>query len=266
KGREMIGEMRTEALVKALGREDLTNETLVALLLLAMAADNVSIRTHQYVPIQSIVSAIAEGGKLTSDTALIHTTAIKVLQTVLNCRLAYGEGGGLAARIAGDAIGADADLPHMGTEEFLSCLSRAALEAEASRHRVLPRGRVKDTRAALIEQVRETGLVLPVAQFALTQQESSDFAKKGSRYAYGDDSDEDSAADHEAGGDCVEIANPFVAPDDADLDREGGDETADLPANPEHLDHEEDCSGLDDIAPSPIDAVDRADAASDARA
>jgi ParB family transcriptional regulator, chromosome partitioning protein len=87
KGREMIGEMRTEALVKALGRKDLTNETLVALLLLAMAADNVSIRTHEYAPIQSIVSAIAEGGKLTSDTALIHTTAIKVLQTVLNCRL-----------------------------------------------------------------------------------------------------------------------------------------------------------------------------------
>ena len=155
KGREMIGEMRTEALVKALGREGLTNETLVALLLLALAADNVSIRTHEYAPIQSIVSVIAEGGKLTSDTALIHTTAIKVLQTVLNCRIAYGVGSGLAARIAGEAIGADADLPHMGTEEFLACLSRAALEAEASRHRVLPRGRVKDTRAALIEQVRE---------------------------------------------------------------------------------------------------------------
>ena len=66
KGREMIGEMRTEALVKALGREGLTSETLIGLLVLAFAADNVSIRTHQYVPIQSIVSAIAEGGKLTS--------------------------------------------------------------------------------------------------------------------------------------------------------------------------------------------------------
>ena len=141
KGREMIGEMRTEALVKALGREGLTSETLIGLLVLALAADNVSIRTHEYAPIQSIVSVIAEGGKLTSDTALIHTTAIKVLQTVLNCRLAYGVGSGFAARIAGDAIGADADLPHMRTEEFLACLSRAALEAEATRHRVLPRGR-----------------------------------------------------------------------------------------------------------------------------
>ena len=56
--------------------------------MLALAADNVSVRTHDYAPIQSIVSVIAEGGRLTSDSALIHSTAIKVLQTVLNCRLA----------------------------------------------------------------------------------------------------------------------------------------------------------------------------------
>ena len=237
KGREMIGEMRTEALVKALGRESLTSETLVGLLVLAMAADNVSIRTHEYVPIQSIVSAIAEGGKLTSDTALIHTTAIKVLQTVLNCRLAYGVGSGLAARIAGDAIGADADLPHMGTEEFLSCLSRAALEAEASRHRVLPRGRVKDTRAALIEQVRETRLVLPAAQFALTEQESSDFAKKGSRYAYDDEAEGDEEGD--------KTVDPSTTPEDADLDHDDGD--------------------VDQIAAPEIEAADHADTGYQAR-
>jgi ParB-like chromosome segregation protein Spo0J len=230
KGREMIGEMRTEALVTALGREALTSETLVGLLVLALAADNVSIRTHEYVPIQPIVSVIAEGGKLTSDTGLIKSTAIKVLQTVLNCRLAYGEGGGLAARIAGDAIGADADLPHMGTEEFLACLSRAALEAEASRHRVLPRGRVKDTRAALIEQVRETRLVLPAAQFALTEQESSDFAKKVSYYP------SDEAEGDEEGDKTVD---PSTTPEDADLDHDDGD--------------------VDQIAAPEIEAADHAD-------
>ncbi len=266
KGREMIGEMRTEALVKALGREGLTSEALIGLLVLALAADNVSIRTHEYAPIQSIVSVIAEGGKLTSDTALIHTTAIKVLQTMLSCRLAYGVGSGLAARIAGEAIGADADLPHLGSAEFLSCLSRAALEAEASRHRVLPRGRVKDTRAALVEQVRETRLVLPAAQFMLTDEESSDFAKKGSRYAYGDGSDDETAADHEDGGDSGETADPSVAPDDADVDQDEEDETADRFASPEDANLEEDGGNLDDIAPPPIDAVDRADAAYDARA
>ena len=266
KGREMIGEMRTEALVKALGREGLTSEALIGLLVLALAADNVSIRTHEYAPIQSIVSVIAEGGKLTSDTALIQTTAIKVLQTVLSCRLAYGVGSGLAARIAGEAIGADADMPHMGTEEFLACLSRGALEAEASRHRVLPRGRVKDTRAALVEQVRETRLVLPAAQFALTEKESSDFASKGSRFTNGDASDEDPAADHEAGGDGGETADPSVAPDDADVDQEEEDETADSFASAEDANLEGDGGNLDDIAPPPVDAVDRTDAVYDARA
>jgi ParB family transcriptional regulator, chromosome partitioning protein len=256
KGREMIGEMRTEALVKALGREGLASETLIGLLVLALAADNVSIRTHEYAPIQSIVSVIAEGGKLTSDAALIHTTAIKVLQTMLSCRLAYGVGSGLAARIAGEAIGADADLPHMGTEEFLACLSRGALEAEASRHRVLPRGRVKDTRAALVEQVRETRLVLPAAQFALTEKESSEFASKGSRFTNGDASDEDPAADHEADGDNGEAA---------DVDQEEEDETADSFARVEDANLEGDGDDLDDIAPPPIDAVDRVDAAYDAR-
>ena len=236
------------------------------LLVLALAADNVSIRTHEYAPIQSIVSVIAEGGKLTSDTALIQTTAIKVLQTVLSCRLAYGVGSGLAARIAGEAIGADADMPHMGTEEFLACLSRGALEAEASRHRVLPRGRVKDTRAALVEQVRETRLVLPAAQFALTEKESSDFASKGSRFTNGDASDEDPAADHEAGGDGGETADPSVAPDDADVDQEEEDETADSFASAEDANLEGDGGNLDDIAPPPVDAVDRTDAVYDARA
>jgi hypothetical protein len=58
---------------------------------------------------------------------------------------------------------------------------------------------------------------------------------------------------------------PLIAPNDADLDRDGGNETADLPANPQRVDLEEDGSDLDDIAPPPIGAVDRADAAYDAR-
>ncbi len=144
--------------------------------------------------------------------------------------------------------------------------SRSALEAEASRHRVLPRGRVKDTRAALIEQVRETRLVLAAAQFALTERESSDFAKKGSHYAYGDTSNEDPAGEKEAGGDGGETVEPSIAPDEADVDQEEEDETADSFASAEDANLEGDGGDLDDIAPPPIDTVDRADAAYDARA
>jgi hypothetical protein len=119
----------------------------------------------------------------------------------------------------------------LGTEEFLACLSRAALEAEASRHRVLPRSRVKDTRAALVEQVRETRLVLPAAQFALTEQESSDLAKKGSRYAY----DDEVYGENEDG----ETTATPIPPEDTDLDHDDGD--------------------VDQIAAPEIEAADHAD-------
>ena len=56
-------------------------------------------------PIQSIVGGIGEGGELTSDTALVQTTAIMVLQTVLSCRIAYGVCIGTGARIADEALG-----------------------------------------------------------------------------------------------------------------------------------------------------------------
>ncbi|MBV8321659.1 MAG: hypothetical protein JO049_13430, partial [Hyphomicrobiales bacterium] len=111
------------------------------------------------------------------------------------------------------------------------------LEAEASRHRVLPRVRVKDTRAALIEQVRETRLVLPAAQFALTEQESSDFAKKASRYAYDDEPEGDEEGD--------KTVDRSTTPEDADLDHDDGD--------------------VDQIAAPEIEAADHADTGYEAR-
>jgi hypothetical protein len=73
------------------------------------------------------------------------------------------------------------------------------------------RGRVKDTRAALIDEVRETGLVLPAAHFALTAEESSDFAMKGSRYACDGKNEDD------------ETAAASITRENANLDNEDGD-------------------------------------------
>jgi ParB family transcriptional regulator, chromosome partitioning protein len=70
------------------------------------------------------------------------------------------------ARIAGEAIGADTFLPNMGTEEFLSCLSRIALEGACAGTSVLPRPRVKDTRAELVKHFAEARFVHPSALFA----------------------------------------------------------------------------------------------------
>jgi ParB family chromosome partitioning protein len=55
----------------------------------------------------------------------------------------------------------------MGTEEFLSYLSRPALEGSCADTPVLPRARVRDTRAALVEHFKEGHFVHPAALFAL---------------------------------------------------------------------------------------------------
>ena len=154
----------------------------------------------------------------------------------------------------------------MGTEEFLSCLSRGALEAEASRHRVLPRGRVKDTRAALIEQVRESRLVLPATRFALTEQESSDFPRRAPTSTMGTPVTRIPADDSE--GD--EASGPSATPKDRELNRD--DEAAALSAGREETDLDEDSSDdrevvdsdHDDLDPLDREAYDRAGAAHEA--
>jgi ParB-like chromosome segregation protein Spo0J len=219
KGMEMIGEMRTEALGKALTQPDIADQTIIGLLLLALSADNVSIRTNGTTPTRSLVSKIAEGGKLTSDTALIRGVAVEVLQNTLNCKLKFN-GSGLAARIAGDAIGADAELPTMATDDFLSSLSRKALEHLGSGLGVLPRQRVKDTRAAVVEQARETRVVLPAAHFALSQEEAASFMREPYRYGSNSGAEADDGSDES--GEFVEFGKsgetPHGEPDDAGED------------------------------------------------
>src|SRR5690606_25486345 len=85
---------------------------------------------------------------------------------------------GVVARVAGDVIGADNFLPNMGTDEFLSCLSRPALEASCKDTSVLPRQRVKDTCAALVEHFREGRFVHPAALFAPDPEKLTSWLKK----------------------------------------------------------------------------------------
>lgn len=63
-------------------------------------------------------------------------------------------------------IGADQFLPNIATEEFLSCLSRSALEAAADASGVAGRIKVKDTRTALVEHFAEGRFVHPAALIA----------------------------------------------------------------------------------------------------
>jgi ParB family chromosome partitioning protein len=58
-------------------------------------------------------------------------------------------------RIAGEAIGASLRLPNMATEDFLSCLSRGALETAARTESVNIAPRAKDTRARMVTRFHE---------------------------------------------------------------------------------------------------------------
>lgn len=104
-------------------------------------------------------------GKLAFDMDTIRVAMRNVLIDVLSCREGMSKSGVLAL-VAGQTIGADGFIANMGTDDFLSCLSRPALEASCADTPVLPRARVRDTRAALVEHFKEGYFVHPSALFA----------------------------------------------------------------------------------------------------
>lgn len=171
KGVVMIGDFRTDALHDALARAPIEDETLMALLVLALAGQNVSIASgvsdgHGYAAREGTASSLVSGdGDLIADPDTLRVAARTALINVLSCREDRTDSG-IVARIAGKTIGADSFLPNMGTEDFLLCLSRAALERSCGGTSVIPRPRVRETRAALAEHFKEGRFVHPSALFA----------------------------------------------------------------------------------------------------
>jgi len=171
KGIEMIGDLRTDALHEALAHAPIEDDTLTALLALAFAGQNVSVASgadgHAYGfgrMARHAVRLIGPDGRLAYDRETLQQVARAVLVDVLSTREDRTQSG-MVARVAGVAIGADAHLPNMGTEDFLACLSRQALEAACADTSVQPKPRVKDTRAALVEHFKEGRFVHPAALF-----------------------------------------------------------------------------------------------------
>jgi ParB family chromosome partitioning protein len=183
KGKAMIGDFRTDALHQALREAAIEDGTLLALLVLALGADNVSVHSGTEIGFferEKICATITEGGMLTSDLDLVRTAARIMLAAALSCRDNQSNSG-LVARIAGDAIGASLYLPNMATDEFLSCVSRAALEKSAAAEGVRAEARVRDTRAALVERFKAGTWVFPGALFRVTPEE---LAQQTKRYGF----------------------------------------------------------------------------------
>ena len=173
KGVAMIGDLRTEALHQALADTPIEDDTLLGLLILAFGCDNVSVDSGSDLrgdDREAICRPLTEGGVLTTDLDLLRQAARRMLVGVLSCRENRSQSGPFA-RIAGEAIGASLRLPNMATEEFLSCLSRGALETVARTEGVNIAPRAKDTRARMVTRFKEGTFVYPGALFRLTAED-----------------------------------------------------------------------------------------------
>ncbi|MEJ6784888.1 ParB N-terminal domain-containing protein [Aminobacter sp. Piv2-1] len=220
-GVEMIGDLRTDALHEALSRAPIEDDTLLALLVLAFAGQNVRVDSgadgeYGYggrFPRHAATLFDAEG-KFVVDTDTLRIAARGVLIDALSCREGMSKSG-IVALVAGAAIGADSFLANMGTEDFLSCLSRPALEASCNGTSVLPRARVKDTRAALVETFKEAHFVHPAALFAPDATSLTAWlAKSAVTEAHEDEEGTPAEQDELDGDEPVEPAHDFVDEDE----------------------------------------------------
>jgi ParB/RepB/Spo0J family partition protein len=180
KGIAMIGDLRTDALHQALADTPIEDETLLGLLILAFGGDNVSVDSGSDMrgdDRAAICHTITEGGVLTGDLDLLRQAARRMLAGVLSCRDNRSQSGPFA-RIAGETIGASLRLPNMATEEFLSCLSRGALERVAVAESVRVEPRAKDTRTRMVTRFKEGIFVYPAALFRLTPEELAAAAER----------------------------------------------------------------------------------------
>lgn len=238
RGVEMIGDFRTDALHEALARAPIEDDTLMALLVLAFAGQNVSVQSGAggtgslYGPSrrgQHVVALFDEKGKLDFDRDTLRVAARSMLIEVLSAR-ENATNSGLVGLAAGRAIGADAFLPNMGTDEFLHCLSRSALEGSCRSTPVQPRNRVRDTRAALVEHFEGKRFVHASAKFTPDKAAIADWLARH-RVA-----EEDVAVDALSPDDALEAPVPgenTAAPETAGLDEDTDASSEDSDADAE---------------------------------
>ena len=234
KGHDMIGDFRTDALHDALGRAPIEDDMLMALMVLAVAGQNVRIDSGADGTFyggkrfsRHVVGLFDEHGKLAFDQDTLRVAVRSVLIDVLSCRRGMSNSG-MVARIAGEAIGADEFLPNMGSEDFLLCLSRQALEASCAEASVQPRPKVRETRTALVEHFATKYFVHPSGRFAPPADELLDWIRAASATdVVGASPQEDGESD---------IDDPSVDQPEHDTDDvvEGEPEDADLPDHDVH--------------------------------
>lgn len=251
KGHDMIGDFRTDALHEALGRVPIEDDMLMALLVLAFAGQNVRVDSGANDTVfgpkrfrRHAARLFSEDGKLAFDTETVRVAARSMLIDVLSCRRGMSNSG-VVSRIAGDAIGANGYLPNMGSEDFLLCLSRKALEMAAKEVNVLPRSKVRETRAALVDRFRQGHFVHSSALFAPDPNDVADLISQADTLE-----DEASPADVAEDGPKVERIKGAATDAETESDTDEGN-----PAGESAVDE----SGASDLPETIEDAPDAAE-------
>jgi ParB family chromosome partitioning protein len=173
KGIAIIGDLRTDALHQALADTPIEDDTLLGMLILAFAGENVAVFSGSDMSgddREAICRGITEGGVLTADLDQLRQAARRMLTAVLSCRENRSQSG-VFARIAGEAVGASILLPNMATEAFLPCLSRGALETAARAEGVTVAPRAMHTRERMVKHFKDGTFVYPGALFRLSPEE-----------------------------------------------------------------------------------------------
>lgn len=232
-----MGDLRTEALHAAFAEAEIGDDTLIGLLVLALAGKNVTVRSGAHGndagsgERSALAVSITEGGVLTADPRTLRAAARGMLRQALSCRVGFSSSG-TVARVAGIAVDADAYLPTTATEELLGNLSKAAIERTATATSVLSRNTGKATRAAIVEHLKGRTFLHPLVRFNFTDEER--------REAEADRAQEAEMAALRHGG--------HAAVEDGAEDEEGGE-------GPEHLlDGDEEERPDADIMPPPGEA------------
>lgn len=261
KGHDMIGDFRTDALHEALGRAPIEDDMLMALLVLAFAGLNVRVDSGASDSVfgpkrfrRHVARLFSEDGKLSFDLETVRVCARAMLIDVLSCRRGMSNSG-VVSRIAGDAIGADGFLTNMGSDDFLLCLSRQALEAAAKEVNVLPRPKVRETRAALVDHFKEGHFVHSSARFTPDPNDVADLIKHAD------------TLDEEATGDIAEDVHDGAPAKGAVVDAKAdtgegapvGGKVVDEGEALDPFEGEDDLHDTSDAAPDEADAEDDRD-------
>ena len=241
-GMKMIGDFQTDALHEALVTVEIPDQTLIALLVLAFAGNNVQVRSGEKLETgrahrqrECIADTLMPGGVLTADPGTIRVGARAMLKHAISLREAYGVNSGSIARIAGDTIGADRFLPNMATQEFLSCLSKPEIERVGASHGILPRQTGKATRAAVMERFKDERFVYDGARFALSAENLADIGERQAEnatyhedFADGEDETDVDTADPDECGDH-DVAESVNDPASGDPGQDEDPEAATMP-------------------------------------